>query len=100
MDENSPFKNPNRKVVVTEVVEVADDAKTTAVEGAEIAAEVIPWRGLSSTDTRMSRPRLVSPPTLVFTFDTSAGFSKPEASNTTTLPLINGDWGSDLIYRI
>ena len=46
MDENSPFKNPNRKVVVTEVVEVADDAKTTAVEGAEIAAEVISWLGL------------------------------------------------------
>ena len=46
MDGNSPFKNPNQKVDVIEAVEVAEEAGTIAVEGAEIAAEVISWRGL------------------------------------------------------
>ena len=100
MAENSRFKNPNRKVDAIEVVEVADNAGTTAVEGAEIAAEVISWRGLSSTDTRTSQPRLVYLHTSVFTSDTSVVYSKPEASNTITSPLISGDWGFVRTCRI
>ncbi len=100
MGGNSPFKNPNQKVDAIEVVEVADNAGTTAAEGAEIAAEVISWRGLSSTDTRTSRPRLVYLPTSVFTSDISVVYSKPEASNTITSPLINGGWDFAQTYRI
>ena len=100
MGGNLPFKNPNQKVDAIEVVEVADNAATIAVEGAEIAAEVISWRGLASTDTRTSRPRLVYLHTSVFTSDTSVVYSKPEASNTITSLLISGDWGFARTCRI
>ena len=71
--------------------------KTTGEEGVAIAAEVIPWRGLLSMDTKMSRLHLVCRHTSVFMFDISAEYSKVEVLNMTTLPLINGDWGVDLI---
>ena len=82
-------------VVVVTVVVVG--VKTIEEEGVAIAAEVISWRGLLSMDTRMNRPHLVCRHTSVFMFDISAECSKVEVSNTTTLPLINGDWGADLI---
>ena len=92
MGENSPFKNQNRKVDVIEVVVVAVDvARMTVIEGVEIAAEVIPWRGLSSMDTRMSLPHSASLHTLVSTSVTSVVSSKPGVLNMITSPSINGD---------
>ena len=46
MDVNSPFKNPNPKGEGIEVVAVVAVERMTEAEGAEIAAEVISWRGL------------------------------------------------------
>ena len=64
--------------------------RTTVVEGAVIAAEVISWRGWSSMDTKTSLPLSVFLRMLVSTSVTSAESLKVVASNMITLPSTSG----------
>ena len=64
--------------------------RTTVVEGAVIAAEVISWRGLSSMDTKTNLPHSASHRMLVSTSVTSAESLKVAALNMITLPSTNG----------
>ena len=81
------------------MVEVADVVKTTEEEGVAIADEVIFWPGWLSMDTKTSRRLSVSLHMWDSTFVTSVEYWKLETSNTTTLPLISGDWDYALISK-
>lgn len=64
--------------------------RMTEAEGAVIAAEVISWRGWSSTDTKTNLPLSASLRMSVFTSVTSAVSLKVVALNMITSPSING----------
>ena len=72
------------------MVAVVAVERMTEAEGAEIAAEVISWRGWSSMDTKTSLPLSVFLRMLVSTSVTSAESLKVVASNMITLQSING----------